>query len=50
MTGEANPEQYEENLIFLEQEHKKEKPSKKMIRQLMKATYQGVNLVIDTYP
>ena len=41
--GESTPEQYVDNLTTLQQEQQKEKPSKKTIRQLMKATYQGAN-------
>ena len=46
--GESNPEQYVDNLTTLQQEQQKEKPSRKTVRQLMKATYQGAYLILIT--
>ena len=49
ITGESNPDEYEENFTLLRQEQEKEKPSKKIIRQLMKATHQGIVCITCVY-
>ena len=41
-SGECNPEQYSKSLTNLQHEQEKERPSRKTVRQLMKATYEGM--------
>ena len=46
--GNVNPEKYSEDLEALQQEYAKDKPCKKSLRHLMKATYEGIAILFSS--